>query len=127
MTVLRSYEGKQGRNHADMATALNNPARLWRKYSSAVVDTALAEYDFAVLSTTLQGKYAEAEPLFERCQAIQEKVLGPEHPDLAVTLGNRALLLACQVRVKYTFLGLSRVKSVDAVVLNNRRGCWRVG
>lgn len=45
-----------------------------------------------------QGKYAEAGPLHERCQAIQEKVLGPEHPSLAITLSNRAKLLQSQVR-----------------------------
>ncbi|CAN0474349.1 unnamed protein product, partial [Scytosiphon promiscuus] len=43
-----------------------------------------------------QGKYAEAEPLYARCQAIQEKVLGPEHPDYATTLRNRAVLLKSQ-------------------------------
>lgn len=45
----------------------------------------------------LQGKYAEAEPLYERSQAIQEKALGPEHPDLAKSLDNRAVLLQKQV------------------------------
>ncbi|CAN0515401.1 unnamed protein product, partial [Ectocarpus sp. 12 AP-2014] len=38
----------------------------------------------------LQGKYSEAEPLYERCQAIDEKVLGPDHPSLATTLNNWA-------------------------------------
>ena len=28
-----------------------------------------------------QGKYAEAEPLYLRALAIDEKALGPEHPD----------------------------------------------
>lgn len=46
-----------------------------------------------------QGKYAEAEKLFARCQAIHEKVLDPDHPDLANTLRGRANLLAKQVRV----------------------------
>ena len=45
-----------------------------------------------------QGKYDKAEPLYERCQAIQEKVLGPEHPNLATTLNNRARLFVEQVR-----------------------------
>ena len=44
-----------------------------------------------------QGKYAEAEVLYKRCQAIREKVLGPEHPDLASTLQSRASLLHTQV------------------------------
>ena len=46
----------------------------------------------------LQGKFAEAERLYERCQAIRETVLGPEHPYLAKTLNNRAILLHSQVR-----------------------------
>lgn len=45
-----------------------------------------------------QGKYGEAEPLYERSQAIREKMLGPEHPDVAVSLNNRAGLLSTQVR-----------------------------
>ena len=32
-----------------------------------------------------EGKDAEAQPLHERCQEIQEKALGPEHPSLAIT------------------------------------------
>ena len=39
-----------------------------------------------------QGRYAEAEPLFERALGIDEKVLGPEHPDVATDLNNLALL-----------------------------------
>ena len=30
-----------------------------------------------------QGRYAEAEPLYKRALAIQEKALGPDHPDVA--------------------------------------------
>ncbi|CAN0307661.1 unnamed protein product, partial [Pylaiella littoralis] len=40
-----------------------------------------------------QGKYAEVEPLIERCQTIDEKILGPEHPWLVTILLNRAKLL----------------------------------
>ncbi|CAN0202624.1 unnamed protein product, partial [Pylaiella littoralis] len=43
-----------------------------------------------------QGKYAEAEALYERSQAINEKALGPDHPDLAATLHGRAGLLQKQ-------------------------------
>lgn len=45
-----------------------------------------------------QGKYGEAEPLLERCEAIQRMVLGPGHPSFAETLGYRAVLLERQVR-----------------------------
>ena len=36
------------------------------------------------------GRYAEAEPLFQRAIAIGEKTLGPDHPDLAIRLNNLA-------------------------------------
>lgn len=37
-----------------------------------------------------QGKYAEAEPLYQRALAIQEQRLGTEHPDTATCLNNLA-------------------------------------
>jgi pimeloyl-ACP methyl ester carboxylesterase len=43
-----------------------------------------------------QGKYAKAEPLCERALAIDEKALGPDHPDVATLLSNLALLLKIQ-------------------------------
>ena len=52
----------------DLATSLNNLAELYRA----------------------TGRYAQAEPLYERAIAIGEKALGPEHPDLATRLNNLA-------------------------------------
>ena len=46
-----------------------------------------------------QGDYEGAKPLYERSLAIREKVLGPDHPDVASSLNNLAMLLANQVRV----------------------------
>ncbi|CAM9551290.1 unnamed protein product [Sphacelaria rigidula] len=46
----------------------------------------------------MQGRYAEAGPLYEQCQAIQVNALGTEHPSLATTLHNRAGLYKAQVR-----------------------------
>ena len=40
-----------------------------------------------------QGRYAEAEPLHKRALRIDEKALGPEHPDVAQSLENSAALL----------------------------------
>jgi eukaryotic-like serine/threonine-protein kinase len=37
-----------------------------------------------------QGRFAEAEPLDRRALAIREKALGPDHPDVAVTLEGMA-------------------------------------
>ncbi len=46
-----------------------------------------------------QGKYAKAEPLYQRAPAIREKALGPEHPDVAQSLENYAALLRQTARV----------------------------
>jgi tetratricopeptide (TPR) repeat protein len=39
-----------------------------------------------------QGRYARAEPLYQRALAIREKALGPDHPDVATSLSNLAQL-----------------------------------
>ena len=45
---------------------------------------------------TGQGRYAEAEPLYKRALAIDEKALGPEHPEVAISLNNLAGLYFVQ-------------------------------
>ena len=45
-----------------------------------------------------QGRYADAEPLYQRSLAIWEKALGPEHPDVAQSLNNLARLYDTQGR-----------------------------
>ncbi len=40
-----------------------------------------------------QGRYAKAEPLYQRALAIAEKALGPDHPHVATALENYAALL----------------------------------
>ena len=44
-----------------------------------------------------QGRYADAEPLYKRSLAICEKALGPDHPDVAMSLNNLAVLYASKV------------------------------
>jgi hypothetical protein len=34
------------------------------------------------------GRYADAEPLYQRALAIREKALGPDHPNTALVVGN---------------------------------------
>ncbi|CAN0413150.1 unnamed protein product, partial [Ascophyllum nodosum] len=108
-----------GSYHPEIATDLNNWARLLKTLP----------YTNALLLS--QGKYAEAEPLYERSQTIQEKALGPEHHAVAVVLNNRAGLL--QNQGKYTEAeplyersqairekALGPEHPAVAVVLNNR-------
>ena len=40
-----------------------------------------------------QGRYTEAEPLYQRSLAILETTLGPDHPNVALSLENYATLL----------------------------------
>ena len=53
------------------------------------------------------GKYDKADPLYLRAIEIGEKTLGPDHPDLATRLNNRAELLRAQVRAFRFLLELS--------------------
>ena len=45
-----------------------------------------------------RGHYAKAEPLYQRALAIREKALGTDHPDVAASLNNLALLYYHQGR-----------------------------
>ena len=45
---------------------------------------------------TSQGQYANAEPLYKRSIVIKERVLGPDHPDVAVSLNGLAELYRMQ-------------------------------
>ena len=49
-----------------------------------------------MLFRSYQDNYAAAEPLYVRSLAIREKVLGPEHPDVATSLNNLAELFSAQ-------------------------------
>ena len=66
----RLYEKSLESNHPYLAMSLNNLAGLYQA----------------------QGRYAEAEPLYERALTIFEKALGPERPDVATALENYAAL-----------------------------------
>jgi tetratricopeptide (TPR) repeat protein len=45
-----------------------------------------------------QGRYLEAEPLYKRALAIDEKSLGPDHPTVGTRLNNLAALYDIQGR-----------------------------
>ena len=58
-----------------------------------------------------RGKYKDAEPLCKRALKIREKVLGPDHPDVAKQLNNLALL--CQNQGKYDEVELYYKRSLE--------------
>ncbi|ESA37998.1 kinesin light chain 1, partial [Leptolyngbya sp. Heron Island J] len=45
-----------------------------------------------------QGRYEEAEPLYQRSLGIREEQLGPQHPDVVTSLNNLAGLYQEQGR-----------------------------
>jgi tetratricopeptide (TPR) repeat protein len=69
--ILAIREQQLGPDRLSTAISLNNLAELYR----------------------VQGRYGEAETLFNRSLAIYGRVLGSDHPDTAARLNNLALLL----------------------------------
>ena len=65
-----------GDRHPDVATSLNNLAALYRS----------------------QGRYAEAEPLYQQSLLLRQELLGDRHPSVATSLNNLALLYNSQGR-----------------------------
>src|SRR5437762_2632751 len=49
-------------------------------------------------SSAAPGRYREAEPLFTRALAIQEKTRGPQHPAVSTTLNELGELYRAQAR-----------------------------
>jgi tetratricopeptide (TPR) repeat protein len=64
-----------------------------------------------------QGKYAEAEPLFQRALRIREKALGPDHTDVATVLNNLALLYDHQSKYASAEPLYERALHIDEKVL----------
>jgi tetratricopeptide (TPR) repeat protein len=60
-----------GPDHPDTATSLNNLAKLYGN----------------------QGKYEQAEPLYQRALSIDERALGPQHPTTQRIRANYTRLL----------------------------------
>ena len=92
------------------------------KQSEAALKEAEA-FDDVRLATSLnnlallykaQGRYAEAEPLYQRALAIREKALGPEPPDVATSLENYADLLRKTGRVSEATKMQARAKAIGA-------------
>ncbi|CAM9231963.1 unnamed protein product, partial [Sphacelaria rigidula] len=82
-----------GPEHPRLATTLHNRAGLLQHQVKGGVTLS---WPCVLTCDRYCNKFAEAERLYEQCQAIREKVLGPEHFDLAATLNNRAGLLKRQ-------------------------------
>jgi tetratricopeptide (TPR) repeat protein len=111
---LAIWEKVAGQDHPSVGDALNDLANFYRtrgQYSQAepLYKRLLAIPGYPYVDDTLndlgviymdQGRYAEAEPLFKRSLVIRVKVLGPDHPEVAMSLENMAGLYRKTSRVK---------------------------
>lgn len=75
---------------------------------------------------TAQGKYAAAEPFYERALALAEQIFGPDHPAVAQSRTNLAALYRVTDRVtkadeldQRAACGCVRLLRIEA------RGMWR--
>jgi tetratricopeptide (TPR) repeat protein len=89
---LEIRERALGPEHPEVALCLNNLAMLYLGQSSAVRTMELGSGRPPVPYRDFR-RLALAEPLLERSLAIREKVLGPDHPDVAQSLNNLAQLM----------------------------------
>ena len=94
--ALRIDKKVYGDEHPDVARDLNNLAQLLEQQVGLLVHTLLNGNISAIYS--IQGKLEEAEAPMREALAIFKKVLGEEHPNVAVLLNNIAEVLRAQVR-----------------------------
>ena len=69
------------------------------------------------LALDAQAKYNEAEPLYKRALAINEKALGPNHPSVAVVLSNLGDLQRKEARYSEAELLYKRALAIDETAL----------
>jgi hypothetical protein len=73
-----------------------------------------------------EHRYAEAESLYRRALAIEEKTLGPDHPDLSPTLSNYAVLLRQLHRKPEANELETRLRQLRATADRNNPGRFQV-
>ncbi|MHC9538936.1 MAG: tetratricopeptide repeat protein [Vulcanimicrobiota bacterium] len=112
--ALEVAEKTFGPEHLCTSTSLNNLAELYR----------------------LQGRYSDAEPLYQRALAIREKTFGPNHQYTATSLNNLAELYHFQCRNSEAEALYRRALEIDektlgpehcstAMTLNNLAGLYK--
>lgn len=93
--VLVAREKVLGPEHPDTAVSLNNVANaLFEQFKQDELNAPPSRRLRNLASGANQQQTPEAETLYRRALVIQEKQLGPNHPSVAATLNNLAVLLA---------------------------------
>ena len=85
------------------------------------IPTTGAGRSFRAMTDLFQGRYTDAEPLYQRALEIREKALGEDHPEVAIGLNNLASSLSSQVSVLERMFVMSRAQGrcADAEPLGN--------
>jgi hypothetical protein len=112
--ALAIQEKALGPDNPNVALSLNNLALLYSSqgrhddaeplFKRSLAIGEKAGLPFVAVMNNLgdlyrgQARYSDAEPLYKRALAIQEKALGPDNPNVALSLNNLALLYSSQGR-----------------------------
>ncbi|PNW47905.1 UNVERIFIED_CONTAM: hypothetical protein BEN50_11580 [Euhalothece sp. KZN 001] len=83
-------------DHPDVATSLNNLAFLY----------------------VSQGRYSEAEPLYQQALAMYQRLFPDDHPDVATSLNNLAFLYSSQGRYSEAVTFLKQGTDVEEALLS---------
>lgn len=108
--LLRWNQGRYREAESSFQKALT----IWRKADDDLVVTALSHLAIVYRD---DGKLDQATPLFEEMVALQEKQLGPEHPELMANLNNLSDIYRNQGRYAKAESLLKRVLSVNERVM----------
>ena len=68
----------------------------------------------------VQGRYAEAEPLYQRSLAILEKALGPDHPRVTLSRSNLAHFYHIQGKYRPAEPLLKQVLKIQEKILGGK-------
>ena len=98
----------------DALAAFRRAAEVGEKSPSPDVEQLHTSFTFASGVLYQQGKYAEAEPLARKAVTLREQALGPEHPELAKSLEEYALVLRKLKREAEADAAEARAKAIRA-------------
>ncbi len=112
-SITAAQQAYQQADYADAEKQLEAARKEAEAFGPDDVRLATSLNNLALLYKA-QGRYAEAEPLYQRALAIREKALGPEHPDVAASLQNYAALLRKTGRVSEATKMEARAKAIGA-------------
>src|SRR5262249_45814408 len=99
---------------------------IWRKALGEEHPLTASSYNNVAYNLKAQGKYAEAQPLYEKALDICRKTLGEDHPDTATVDNNVAYNVYAQGKYEEALVALEPAsRSFEARRLSAARGLDR--